>query len=162
MERKLAISGSAITLESTWAAMQMMTKDDQYEAIRLMFNYSFYEEEIKTDNPLVNMIILQALPNLQGAKQRYNSAVENGKKGGRPPQYDVETIVKLIKEGYTQNQVAKELDCHVNTVKSAIRSYKNGEKQVKEELPTLDFDFDTKPKPQPAVEKEEDEDELPF
>lgn len=126
MERKIAINNSTITLESTWAAMQNLSEKEQFEILKLLMNYSFYEEEIKTDNPLVNMVILQALPNLNGARQRYNKAVKNGKKGGRPVQYDTETIVKLTKSGYTQSQVAQELGCSIGTVKTTLRNFRNG------------------------------------
>lgn len=120
--KKFAINDSAIMLIATWETIQFLPSDElKLEAIKFLMDYSFYEEIPKTDNPYINMVLTQALPNINGASLRYKKAKENGETGGRPPIYDKDIIVELKDKGYTQAQIAQELGCHINTVKTTLR-----------------------------------------
>ena len=55
------------------------------EALELLLTYADYAlgdtDEIKTDNKYIGLIIKQVVPSLNAAENRYQAAVENGKKG---------------------------------------------------------------------------------
>ncbi|MEG2429757.1 MAG: DUF6291 domain-containing protein [Oscillospiraceae bacterium] len=127
MEKKIAINDSAIILKSTWESIQLLEDKDQLETLKILLNYSFYDESVETDNKMINLVLLQALPNINSCNQRYKKAKENGEKGGRPVKYDIEKIVELRNnKGFTLKQIAQELNCHVNTVQNALKNYKDG------------------------------------
>lgn len=86
-------------------------------------NYSFYGDDSEISDPLVKMIWLQANPNIDAAQQRYDRAVENGKKGGRPSSIDNEKIIALYNKGATQSKIKNTVGCGLSTVKNVIRQY---------------------------------------
>ena len=77
--------------------------------------------DIDTDNPMIEGIVLGAIaPNIKAAQNRYNAAVENGKKGGRPgklTEEDQEKIRQMRLDGKTAQVIATELGYGLNTIK---------------------------------------------
>ena len=61
------------------------------------------------------------MDNINSAKDRYAKAVENGKKGGRPTEINIEHIQELKDSGLTNKQIATELGCSTRTVERANR-----------------------------------------
>ena len=115
---------SAIVYVSTWEAIQCLPSVDQkYKAVEHIMNYSFYGDDSEISDPLVKMIWLQANPNIDAAQQRYDRAVENGKKGGRPSSIDNEKIIALYNKGATQSKIKNTVGCGLSTVKNVIRQY---------------------------------------
>ena len=78
--------------------------------------------EVKTSKKSIqNWIVGSCMPNIISAQQRYDKAVQNGKLGGRPSIIDKERVLELRREGYTQNAIAEELGCHVNSIRNILR-----------------------------------------
>lgn len=54
------------------------------------------------------------------SKKRYNTCVANGKRGGRPRQYNLEEIAMLHDSGLSDEQIAEQLGCNLRTVQRAL------------------------------------------
>ncbi len=94
---------SMVFYESAYAAINYLpTTELKWEATQGLLNYGFYGIEPESDNPFVNMIYVQAIPSMRNAKERYDKAVNNGKKGGRPTEVSTEEIMQMKQEGRLQ------------------------------------------------------------
>lgn len=121
---------SALIYEGTYQAINYIPDADaQLEAYRGIIEYGLYGTEPHSENPLVNMVYVQAIPYLNKARERYQKAVESGKKGGRPTQIDKERVQELKKNGLSLKEIAAELGVPENTVKSIL--YREGAKGAK-------------------------------
>lgn len=115
---------SMIIYESAYLAICYLPDDEmKWEAIEGLLRYGFYGEQPKSENHFINMIYVQALPSMQSAKERYEKAIENGKKGGRPTTISTEKILQMKQEGMTNKQVAENLGCSVKNIENRITSY---------------------------------------
>lgn len=118
---------SALIYEGTYQAINYIPDADaQLEAYRGIIEYGLYGTEPHSENPFVNMVYVQAIPYLNKARERYQKAVESGKKGGRPTQIDKERVQELKKNGLSLKEIAAELGVPENTVKSIL--YREGAK----------------------------------
>jgi hypothetical protein len=54
------------------------------------------------------------------SKKRYNTCVANGKRGGRPRQYNQDEIITLHNCGLSDEQIANQLGCNLRTVQRAL------------------------------------------
>lgn len=82
--------------------------------------------DAETDDPLVlGWISGSCSPNIDAARTRYNNAIENGRKGGRPKEVDPKEIESLYLSGKTYGQIADELGCSTKTVQRAIKELDN-------------------------------------
>lgn len=89
---------------------------------------------IDTDDATINAILKAfIIPNIKGAKRRYNTAVENGKKSkGAPPkttEEDDNLIWELHLEGLTYDEIVERMDTYGisisrNTVGDRVRKRK--------------------------------------
>ena len=78
--------------------------------------------EVDTSNPMINGIVMGCCAvGIDKAKDRYANAVDNGKKGGRPTEIDVEHVQELKESGLTNKEIATELGCSTRTVERANR-----------------------------------------
>ena len=59
---------------------------------------------------------------MQSTQSRYVASVKGGKQGGRPKQYDAETIQALRDAGMTYQEIADELGCSVRTVQRELKT----------------------------------------
>ena len=89
-------------------------------------------KELDTDNEdIIDIIDAFILPNIKGAKRRYNTAVENGKKSKGAPRVTTveqdEEIYQLHKDGWTYAQIAEEFGIDKNTVGNRVRTLRNEE-----------------------------------
>lgn len=115
---------SMIIYESAYLAISYLPDDAiKWAAMEGLLRYGFYGETPESDNPLVNMIYVQAVPSIQSAKDRYEKAVENGRKGGRPTLITTEEIIGLKQSGMTNKQVAEKLGCSVKTIENRVTTY---------------------------------------
>lgn len=121
---------SALIYEGTYQAINYIPDADaQLEAYRGIIEYGLYGTEPHSENPFVNMVYVQAIPYLNKARERYQKAVESGKKGGRPTQIDKERVQELKENGLSLKEIAAELGVPENTVKSIL--YREGAKGAK-------------------------------
>lgn len=86
--------------------------------------------EIKTENELIlGWIKGSCLPNIRSAQERYQKAVEAGKRGGRPKELNYETIHQLKEDGMSIKDIAEEMDLTEESVRCALKRYnKMGQK----------------------------------
>lgn len=111
---------------------------------------------IDTDDATINAILKAfIIPNIKGAKRRYNTAVENGKKSkGAPPktnEADDNLIWELHLEGLTYDEIVQRMDTYGvsisrNTVGDRVRKRKELEstKNKNQELkPSTETDNET-------------------
>lgn len=86
--------------------------------------------DIETDKKsIVNFIHGCCLPNIVAARDRYNKAVEGGKKGGRPRvQVDKEECLSLKKEFKTWKAVAAHYQIDEDTLRKIRKEWEEAEK----------------------------------
>ena len=121
---------SALIYEGTYQAINYIPDEKlQLEAYRGIIEYGLYGTEPHSENPFVNMVYVQAIPYLNKARERYQKAVESGKKGSRPTQIDKERVQELKENGLSLKEIAAELGVPENTVKSIL--YREGAKGAK-------------------------------
>lgn len=115
---------SMVIYKSIISAIDLLPNAEQkWEAIKGITDFGFYDEEPESENPIINMIYIQAIPSLRNAKDRYDIAVENGKKGGRPTEIPIEKIIQMKNEGMTNKQIADETGCTVKNIENRITAY---------------------------------------
>ena len=113
---------SAIIYESIYKTIELIPDTElKWEAIKGILRYSFYGEELNSDNPLVKMVYTSAFPSIRNAVERYEMAVESGKRGGRPSTIDKEKVLQLKRQGKTYQEISDELDCPKNTIKKILQ-----------------------------------------
>ena len=119
------MANNSFVFYESWS--KFIDKKDRETAKELV--YQIYriglDKDLDTDNEeIIDIIDAFILPNIKGAKRRYNTAVENGSKGGRKPKTsaeDDERIYQLHKEGWTYAQIAEEFNIDKNTVGDRVR-----------------------------------------
>ena len=90
------MKNSMIIYESAYLAIKYLPDDaTKWEAMEGLLRYGFYGETPKSDNPLINMIYVQATPSMQNAKKRYEKSVSDGALGGRPSRAPIEEILEM-------------------------------------------------------------------
>ena len=73
--------------------------------------------KMTTDNPLiVGIVNAMCVTLIDQSKKKYSACRTNGNKGGRPELYPVEEMVRLREAGLTDEQIADNLGCGVQTV----------------------------------------------
>lgn len=115
---------SMVIYKSIISAIDLLPNAEQkWEAIKGITNFGFYDKEPESKNPIINMIYIQAIPSLRNAKDRYDIAVENGKKGGRPAEVPIEKIIQMKNEGMTNKQIADKTGCSIKNIEKRIATY---------------------------------------
>ena len=115
---------SAIIYESVYKTIELIPDTElKWEAIKGILRYGFYGDELSSDNPLVEMVYTSAFPSLRNAVERYERAVENGKKGGRPTEVSTEKIIQMKNKGMTNKQIADETGCSIKNIEKRITAY---------------------------------------
>ena len=115
---------SMVIYESAYLAINYLPDDKmKWEAMEGLLKYGFYGEIPESENPFINMIYVQAIPSMQNAKQRYEKAVENGRKGGKPTDVSTEEIIEMKKNGMTNKQVAEQLGCTIKNIENRVTAY---------------------------------------
>ena len=92
-ERKKAF----IVFASTFSgAMNYLTREERGELFELLGKFSFEDEDVRSNNPKVDMILEMTKPNMIAAEKRHQMAIENGTKGkaygklgGRPRKNEI-------------------------------------------------------------------------
>lgn len=95
-------------------------REDMGEAALLLIEQGLSGERLTSEDPAINMLLSMSFPLQVTARQRYASAKENGKLGGRPQSVNREHVLALRRSGYTQKQIADEIGCSVSTVQSIL------------------------------------------
>ena len=115
----LDVRQSTVFYETWYKTISKLPVKEQLRAYQYIFDYSFYGAEPEEDKTSASLVFSMAKPNLDSAHKRYDTAVENGKKGGRPKTIDDETIRKIVemrKNGLTQKEVASQLSLSIKSI----------------------------------------------
>lgn len=114
--------------------------------MKAIIEYGIYGE-YDNDNPYIDMLMPNITTVVDKAKDRYNKAIANGKKGGRPKKYSDEEMISLYNQGLTYQQIADQLGCSKSTVEKTISKHKKDniflpENRKNPEKPSKNLDVD--------------------
>lgn len=125
-----AINNAVVVYSSVWEAIQLMPEETRWKAIKAILEYGFFEQVPETDDPMVKMVLIQAMPTIVAAQKRHLAAVENGAKGrdfgvegGRPEKVSADAVAILKQSGLTHAQISEELEVSISTVKKKLKEY---------------------------------------
>lgn len=104
---------------------KLPTMKEKLKAYDYILNYSFCKELPPEEDSLAYIIFNMAKPSINSAQKRYDTAVENGKKGGRPKKVEETEIFSLIDEGFSKKEVAEKLGITTKTVNRALDKRQN-------------------------------------
>lgn len=77
--------------------------------------------EMTSSDPIVTSTVTGMCATLiDKSKKRYNTCVANGKRGGRPKQYNPAEIIALRDSGLSDEEIAEQLGCNLRTVQRAL------------------------------------------
>ena len=118
------VRASAVFYEQWYQIIKDFPPKEKEKAYKYIFEYAFYGIEPERDNKdktlsMSYVVFSMAKPNIDSAQRRYDAAMENGQKGGRPKKVTeevLEKIVELRKNGLTQKEVANELSLSLKTI----------------------------------------------
>lgn len=83
--------------------------------------YFGVEGELSTDDPIITGLIQSMCATLiDKSKKRHKACIDNGKRGGRPKQYNGEEIQALYQQGMSIEDIAQQLGCSAKTVQRAL------------------------------------------
>ena len=103
-------------------------------------NYGIYET-YDDSNPLINMAMIPIVKGIDNAHNRYETAVMNGKKGGRTNKVDPQDVYnKKVETGWTNKELAAFYGVSARTVSRYLQSFQDTtvESQI---LTDDDFNF---------------------
>lgn len=94
------------------------------EVCRAIVQYGLYGKVETTDDTILQRVDAVCADLMNNAKARYAAAIKGGHNGtgGRPTQYNPETIQALRKSGMSYQEIADELGCSVRTVQRALET----------------------------------------
>lgn len=83
--------------------------------MKAILSFGFDGELPAEDNEVWAFGFASVIASIGAAKDRYETSVENGKKGGRP-KIDREKVAELKNEGCTNQEIADELNCSLSSI----------------------------------------------
>lgn len=90
--------------------------------------------KMTTDNPLIEGFVkAMCVAIIDQSKKKYQDCKRNGNKGGRPELYPVEDMVKLREAGFSNEEIADNLMCGVQTVIKKLRIWDENVTKVEED-----------------------------
>lgn len=115
---------SCVFYSAWYDAIERLPKKEQLNAFKMLLDYSLRYIEPKDTGSMAYTVFIMAKPAIESAENRYNNAVENGRKGGRPSTINHEEVIELHNKGMTPTQIAEKLHLNRDSVKSII--YRKG------------------------------------
>jgi AraC-like DNA-binding protein len=77
--------------------------------------------EMTSKNPIITGLVnAMCAALIEKSKNRYNACKNNGQRGGRPNQFDKETITQLRSQGLTLQEIADQMGCSKRTVQRKL------------------------------------------
>lgn len=99
---------------------ELCGKDVAKEVAWQIINYGTVKEFDTDDQNIINMVNGMCRDLIISAKKRRDASMTNGKQGGRPKQYNVDTMIELQNQGLSISEIADNLGCSVKTVQRAL------------------------------------------
>lgn len=163
-EYKTSLNGAkneaaVIYLSELKTICKLPTAEERDEAFRLFLFQALTEQAAESDNLAVDMFLSAQYPSQISRRQNHSKAVKSGEQGGRPETVNRDKVFELRNHGFTQQQIANELGCHVNTVRNILNTTNNN--QQKPTVTTTETTNNLKIKSKIEIETEtEDESEI--
>jgi hypothetical protein len=127
---------SFVMYESVFKQMEILekrvSKEVAYDFIKAIATFGLYGEMPEEDSIVWLYGFEQSITSISAAKTRYEAAVENGKKGGRPKKIDEEFVIWLHEEGKTNAAIAEMAHCSISSVEKIIAKYRKNQKNLNE------------------------------
>lgn len=123
-------------------AISEWSEDIQFQCYKALISYGL-NGTYESDNQVVNSLMSVFIPNIDAAQNRYDKAVESGKRGGRPSSISKEEIQELKAEGKTQKQIAEMLGISERTVQRHWNTTKH-DKTTRQNTTTTRQEHDTR------------------
>lgn len=77
--------------------------------------------EMTSKNPIITGLVnAMCAALIEKSKNRYNACKNNGQRGGRPNQFDKETIMQLREQGLSLQEIADKMGCSKRTVQRKL------------------------------------------
>jgi DNA-binding NarL/FixJ family response regulator len=89
---------------------------------RAMIQYGLRGECETDDETILRKVDAVCSDLMQSTQSRYVASIQGGKQGGRPKQYDADTMQALRDAGMTYQEIADELGCSVRTVQRELKT----------------------------------------
>lgn len=141
---------SFVLYESTYKQIEILEKrlgaEEAYKFIKAIMAFGLYGEVPEEESSVWLYGFEQSITSISAAKTRYTAAVENGKKGGRKKTIDDNKVIELKEDwGFTNKEIAEELNCSVSSVEKIIANYRKNQKNLNENENNNDnFNFNEK------------------
>lgn len=87
---------------------------------RAMIKYGLYGDCMTDDESIKRRVDAVCADLMNNTKARYAASVKNGNMGGRPEQFDKETIVQLHSQGLSLQEIADKMGCSKRTVQRKL------------------------------------------
>lgn len=99
---------------------ELAQKDEHlaFQYMRAVMEYGLYGEYDESD-PIINGLMQPVMFAIDNVDKRREKNIEDGTKGGRKKKNDDEVIWKMLDDGKTKEEIAKELKCSVRTIQRA-------------------------------------------
>jgi hypothetical protein len=128
---------SFVMYESVFKQMEILEKrlgkEVAYDFIKAIATFGLYGEMPEEDSMVWLYGFEQSITSISAAKTRYEAAVENGKKGGRPKKINEKEVIDLKKVwGFSNKEIAEELNCSVSSVEKILANYRKNQKNLNE------------------------------
>lgn len=95
---------------------QGMPADKILDFIEAVFDYGFYEIIPEPDHVAWSLGLDTYTATISRSKTRYEIAVENGNKGGKPSTINYDLVDELKAKGYKNKDIAEKVGCSVSSV----------------------------------------------
>lgn len=87
---------------------------------RAMIKYGLYGDCHTDDESIKRKVDAVCADLMNNTKARYAASLKNGNLGGRPEQFDKETVLKLRAQGLTLQEIADKMGCSKRTVQRKL------------------------------------------
>ena len=130
---------SFVLYESTFKQVEILKKklgiQAAFDFIEAIMAFGLYGELPDEESDVWLYGFEQTITSITAAKTRYQAAIENGKKGGRPKTIDDSKVIELKEDwGMTNKQIAEELNCSISSVEKIIATHRKIQKKLNENV----------------------------
>jgi hypothetical protein len=136
---------SFVLYESVFKQMERLEKklgaEEAYNFIKAIATFGLYGALPEEDDSVWLYGFEQSITSISAAKTRYEAAVENGKKGGRPKEIDEEMVIWRHEEGDSNAAIAAMMKCSVSSVEKILAKYRKGLEEPEEPTESNFSDF---------------------
>jgi DNA-binding NarL/FixJ family response regulator len=87
---------------------------------RAIIKYGLYGDCKTEDQTIIRKVNAVCADLMNNTKARYAASVKNGSMGGRPEQFDKDTVLKLREQGLTLQEIADRMGCSKRTVQRKL------------------------------------------